>query len=592
MPLKAFLLMFLAGCPALSDADLQRRIDRDGDGAVSTDFGGPDCDDLDVTVRPGAPELCDGVDNDCDGQLNADDPDMPVLLVQWYLDADRDGVGRDDGALRTCATPSGYVHTGGDCDDTDPDQKPGQTWFLDGDGDGWGLTASTRTQCERPVAHVLVPGDCLDANNRVNPGLEEVCNTFDDDCDAQVDDADPGVVGVSRWFPDGDGDGYGAIGEDRPLCFPAETDVLQGLDCDDSPTPKGRATYPGAPEIWYDGNDSDCSGGSDYDQDGDTFDAIPVGDDCDDVRSWVHVGAADICDGLDNACLGVAWDQAAEREQAHFVPTSGLVPTDYSGGTPALVTTPISEDGTLYLCERADAWTGTLEINGGTVAIVGLNATATIDSSATGTAIHATGAATHLSVLNVDLVGGTGFTDGVSPRFGGCIFADDVASVTLRDTTLSGCSADSGGGAWLHAPVVDLFATDLIGNSAADNGGGLHLDGDVTLARTELTGNTAARGGGVFFTATGMLEIDQGAFTNNDATVDGDALQTAGDTRCEGTAFQGNDEHAIFVGPAGSFDAVECTAGPDGQVVANAMGEEFPWTGTASFQCSPTDCVP
>ena len=313
MPLKAMFLVFLAGCPALSDTDLQRRIDQDGDGAVSLDFGGPDCDDLNAAVRPGALEQCDGVDNDCDGQVNAADPDMPTALVGWFLDADRDGVGRDDGALRSCANLSGYVHVGGDCNDADPDQKPGQTWYLDGDGDEWGLEGKTRVQCERPVAYVLVPGDCEDANAQVHPGIDEICNTLDDDCDDDIDDADEGVVGVTIWFPDLDGDGYGAIGQDRPLCFPGETDVLQGLDCDDTPNPQGRATHPGALEKWYDGNDADCSGGSDFDQDGDGDEVDPTGTDCDDLRSWVFDGAPEICDGLDDGCVGPLWDGASEQ---------------------------------------------------------------------------------------------------------------------------------------------------------------------------------------------------------------------------------------------------------------------------------------
>ena len=61
----------------------------------------------------------------------------------------------------------------------------------------------------------------------------------------------------------------------------------RGDDCDDS----NPAVYPGATEIWYDGIDEDCSGGSDYDQDGDGVDSVTYGGtDCDDTNPAVTSG--------------------------------------------------------------------------------------------------------------------------------------------------------------------------------------------------------------------------------------------------------------------------------------------------------------
>jgi hypothetical protein len=123
--------------------------DDDGDGYADEACGPstePDCDDTDPATYPGAPERCDGFDNDCDGEV-----DESAVAVDWYVDADDDGWG-DAGAgppISSCADPS----TPGD------DRSP-------------------------------IAGDCDDTDPAVNPAALEVCNGIDDDCDTLVDVAD------------------------------------------------------------------------------------------------------------------------------------------------------------------------------------------------------------------------------------------------------------------------------------------------------------------------------------------------------------------------------------------------------------------
>jgi hypothetical protein len=83
-----------------------------------------DCDDRDPEVQPGANEVCDGVDNDCDGFTDGDDEDA-VAIPRWAPDTDGDGYGDGDAAIRACEDPGGgYVENDLDCDDADRDVFP------------------------------------------------------------------------------------------------------------------------------------------------------------------------------------------------------------------------------------------------------------------------------------------------------------------------------------------------------------------------------------------------------------------------------------------------------------------------------------
>ncbi len=95
--------------------------DQDKDGYDSAKFGGSDCDDSDATVYPGASEICDGKDNDCNGLVD----EGAVDASTWYRDADSDGWGDPDATTESCEQPSGYVDRPGDCDDADAKIYPG-----------------------------------------------------------------------------------------------------------------------------------------------------------------------------------------------------------------------------------------------------------------------------------------------------------------------------------------------------------------------------------------------------------------------------------------------------------------------------------
>ncbi len=168
----------------LRTSDLDGSLFFRGDGVWKRHVPGSEtvCD-----VLGGSPEveLCDDLDNDCDGAIDE--------LDAVAQDADGDGVG-------------------GLCDNCPGVANANQ---IDGDGDGAGD-----------------PCDCRSSDPAVFPGAPEVCDGVDNDCDAQTDESD--AVDAPTWTFDGDGDGFGDPETAVTACWSPSPDyVWVGLDCDD-----------------------------------------------------------------------------------------------------------------------------------------------------------------------------------------------------------------------------------------------------------------------------------------------------------------------------------------------------------------------
>ena len=352
-------------------------IDDDGDG-YSVEDG--DCDDNDGGISPNAVEICDGIDNNCDGVIDED------VTTTYYADTDGDGFGDDTSSTESCEIPSGYSAVGGDCDDAEAESYPGNlevcdgidnncdgsidedlliSFYADNDGDGYGDDGDMVESCDAPSGYVETSGDCDDADSAYNPAAEEFCNDpndyncdgktgyadddgdgfaacdecddndpdvnpdatelcddIDNDCDGEIDE--DAAENTQVWYKDFDGDNYGNPDRTTEACEQPSGYVADNTDCDDS----SSNNNPSATE-YCDDEDNDCDGTIDEDDaadaptwyedyDGDSFgDASrstnacdqPTGyvaddTDCNDNNSSINPDGTEICDSADNDCDG------------------------------------------------------------------------------------------------------------------------------------------------------------------------------------------------------------------------------------------------------------------------------------------------
>ncbi|MFT4979168.1 MAG: hypothetical protein ACI8S6_005078, partial [Myxococcota bacterium] len=235
--------------------DVVDAVDLDGDGAASD----VDCDDDDDAAYPDAEEVCDGVDNNCDGVV---DEGVQVVI---YEDLDGDGYGNSLKGAKGCPSAS-TAPIGGDCDDsrsgvnpaaqevcdlsdvdedcdgliddlddsTDPTTQ--EEGFLDADGDGYGADGSVSYACSLASEYIPESGDCDDTDANINPAAREVCDPddADEDCNGLSEDDDPGLAVADLWYPDSDGDGYGDVQGEVAACEAPSGYIADGEDCDDT----------------------------------------------------------------------------------------------------------------------------------------------------------------------------------------------------------------------------------------------------------------------------------------------------------------------------------------------------------------------
>lgn len=308
-----------------------------------------DCNDQASNIHPNSEELCDGLDNNCDDEIDEG------VRSTYYWDVDGDGFGDDFTTVESCTQEDNMVVTGGDCNDIDPLISPAQDercfdntdnncdgnidedsaidallWYADLDNDTYGNPNSTQYSCEQPLNFTDNDLDCNDFNNLQYPNAVEYCNGQDDDCDNSIDEDSP--IGSSNYYRDFDGDGFGDPAISTLSCTQPMGFVANSSDCIDTDT----TVYLNAPEL-CDGLINSCAGQLpidevDIDQDGYVecvFDsngwdgAAVLGDsDCDDLDETVYPTAPELCDGQVNACQGQMMPSELDADSDGYVSCS------------------------------------------------------------------------------------------------------------------------------------------------------------------------------------------------------------------------------------------------------------------------------
>ncbi|MFM7618626.1 MAG: MopE-related protein, partial [Bacteroidota bacterium] len=440
-----------------------------------------DCEDTNEAIYPGAPEVCNSIDDDCDGQV-----DEGLTYMNYYVDQDGDGYGSGATTL-FCSNPGGnYTLAGGDCNELDNSVYPNApelcngidddcdtavdegaliTYYFDGDNDGYGVSSNTLQACTPPTGYTALSGDCFDASPVINPAATESCNGLDDNCDGIIDNA------TVTYYSDADGDGFGSTNLITAVgCTPPTGYVSNSSDCNDT----NSNAYPGATEV-CNGADDDCDASIDEgvlntyfaDVDGDGFGSTttisgcsaPTGyvsnsTDCDDSNISANPGATELCNNIDDDCDGTT-DEGCPSTTPGEEPYNAIsAPSSYYAycsnfyGTLADAVTSTYAQSTCITGE--DKWYTFTALSSGITIYIGtyFNDILIELQDANGNLVETENAVNGIGteVLNyVGLTPGMGYRVGVR-NFNSNLAAGNQFSGCIRHLKRGGCDSGSGGG--------------------------------------------------------------------------------------------------------------------------------------------------
>ncbi|MBK9256195.1 MAG: hypothetical protein IPM42_11965 [Saprospiraceae bacterium] len=412
-------------------------------------------------------------------------------------------------------------------------------YYYDFDGDGYGVTGNFQDRCEPSGFYsALSSGDCNDNNDDINPGVAEICDGIDNNCNNVIDE---GVK--TTFYQDFDGDGFGNSAVFVSECTQPLGYVINNTDCDDT----DDTVYPGAPEV-CDEKDNNCNGQIDEgvqntyyaDADNDGFGdpnvtmlacSAPAGyvsdnTDCDDNDDTVYPGAPDICDGKDNNCNGET------DENNVCCPTGGILYVNvnatglnngsswddaFTGLNSALVSTcpditqiwvaagtykPTAYPQSCTNCNSTRDYAFLLRE--GISVYGGFNGTETL--------LEERNINTHVTILSGDIGNQNDASDNVY-HVAIAAFANTTSTAGIDGFTIRDGNANGGnlrninnqavfrneGGAFYATGGTVSFLNNTVTQNNANNGGGIFIhSGQNNISNNTVELNTASQGAGLF----------------------------------------------------------------------------------------------
>ena len=442
--------------------------DEDSDGWPACE----ECDDSDPLVNPDADEVCDEIDNNCDGEI---DEGSAVDAPTWYADLDEDGFGDLFNSVTACdEAPSGYVADNTDCDDTSALARPDNT---DEVCDG------VDTNCDGTF-EAVVPSDYSLIQDAIDAGETWICvaaGTYVETLDFGGQDILlESVDGAESTIIDGDGD--------APVVTfaSAETSAatLRGFTITG-----GQGTSQGA-GILIDGASP-------------TLDQLIVTDNA------VKMSEG----GTDLSGAGIAFSDSSATLTDSVVSENQQVGGAFGGAgiwiggeSDVLIDGVSIQDNSLT---DTTAWGGGLHLTDGTLTMLNTSLTGNSISSGqqlTGSAMSTSGGT--LDAENVIIAGNTASVDGAVTDYGGAVMLYGGAAVNLTNVSIANNTSDSStcyncGGVVVYSSVVaDFVNVDISGAGTTSTSGDVYSDG-ITCLFADTSNTVAASYTNLFGNASG-----------------------------------------------------------------------------------------
>lgn len=489
MKTSIFVSVLSLGCHLADSGDIV--LDQDNDGFIAQE----DCNDQDAAIHPNATELCDEIDNDCDGLIDSEDDSLEGGTT-IYVDADDDGYGAPGTGSLSCSTEAALVTNDDDCDDVDAFIHPGALEICDGiDSDCDGA----------PDAHLVSTG------NRNYDTITEALQDAPDGAQINICDGtwtenleiNQSVQLTSMGGPEQtilDGGDLGSV-----IHITGGDVVIDGLTITNGSAEGGGGVHLESGNLTLQSsiirdNDANWAGG------------VLVGTEAE----FMTIQSTTIQDNEASQICGGLLAYYAPLSISNSVISDNSAPSCGALGIYSLAMT--IEDS---LIEN-----NTAASYGGGLLISSANATLT-NTTVIGNESQDTGGGAFIEDSDVVCTDGTTFTENVATVAGGGVLLEDS---DIQDCSLANNTADMGGGIAVvtesSGATQTIQACEIRDNTAISWGGGVYADASqLNVNNAIIDANTASYGGGVYVNNDSTVVMDRSRVSSNEALTLGGGIR-------------------------------------------------------------------